>query len=155
MKKKKLCNKKGRIIPSRFELPVLEDDDLKYLSEQIKPVVTYINEKCFVLDIFTLKDLKTRRYWDTPDYTQTVSEKDLDEVEEFLCVHYEGDPLGIPQPTIAEILAQIPLKTIREADVFELLDPISISNEERDKYADLFWAGYHVNKVKTYKIIKK
>lgn len=117
----------------------------------LKPIVT-IDEMKFLLKKFTLAQLRNQSYiWNSrDDKRELVDPSMLEPVEDFLCLHTYGY-YGLFKPSIAEVLSQVPEKTISEANTFEIIEsPETAADVFR--YPEVFDNGFHLSKVRSYKL---
>lgn len=142
------------IILPNLIIPNMTDEELTHVYKRLKPIVT-IDEMKYYLKEYTLYQL--RYYLYMQDLATSVKEHInpslINPVDEFMCFHkfhYYGSFI----PTIAEVLSQIPENLIEDSNAFEIVEyPTKMSDVTR--YYEAFEKGYHVSKVRTYKIQDK
>lgn len=144
----------GNTLPVTIDKPLkinyLDKDKLVEMYERIKPIVT-IDDVSYELRPFTSEELCDQSYiWNRhEDKRDIVDKSDLDTVEDFICFHAYGY-YGLFKPSINEVLSQLPEKSIKEANYFEIIE----SPETRSdvfRYKDVLNAGFHASVVRTYK----
>ena len=144
---------KGIVLPEKLVIPEIDDERLKELYMILKPIVT-IDEMKYLLREYTLKELREQSYiWERDkDKRDEVDQYKLEPVEDFLCLHTWAY-YGYFKPSIAEVLSQVPERTICEANVFEIIE----QPETRDdvfRYPEVINNGFHLSKVRSYKMHK-
>ena len=147
----KIYGEKGIELPEKLIIPEIDDMRLAKFYKFLKPIVT-IDEIKYLLKRFTLEQLRDQSYiWNRyEDKRETVDPNKLEQVEDFLCLHTYGY-YGLFKPSIAEVLSQAPIETIRYADVFEIIEePETIDDVFR--YPEVVNNGFHLSKVRSYKI---
>ena len=119
----KIYGEKDIILPKVLDIPEIDDKRLLDLYKKLKPIVT-LEEIKYFLRKYTLKELKVRSFtwFSYEDRIGTVDPSKLEPVEDFLCLHTWPVHHGSFQPTIYEVLAQSPEKTIEEANTFEIIE---------------------------------
>ncbi len=145
---------KGIMIPQqKLEIPKINDTRLKELYHILKPIVSVENLKYYIRK-FTLQELRTLTYTLNRDDNKMkrIDEKELEWVEDFLCLHSIGN-FGLFQPKIAEVLSQVPEKTLEEANIFEIID-YPKTEEDMNKFPEITNHGFHLSKVRSYKLRK-
>ena len=147
----KIYGEEKIILPNRIEVPEIDDEALAYLYSKIRPIIT-VNEVKYLLKKYKLYQLRNIAYVWGVHHTllRAISDDKLETIEEFPCFHtYNSDQLF--KPTVAEVLAQLPPQTIREANAFEIVErPKSL--DDMLKYPEVHAKGLHLSKVKSYKI---
>lgn len=136
-----------------MEIPEIDDKRLKELYQLLKPIVT-IDEIKYLLREFTLHELRNQSYiWDSKeDKRDVVDSSKLEIVDDFLCLHTWGY-YGLFKPSIAEVLSQAPKNVIEQANTFEIIErPETL--EDVFKYKEVIDNGFHLSKVRTYKMKK-
>ena len=130
-----------------LEIPKISDEELKNRYSRIKPLVE-IDEVTYDLRPFTFSELSGITYtWNKDkDKRNIVHKENLEKIEDFICLH-TYDYYGLFKPSIEEILAQLPEKSLKEADYFEII-------EKPETRADVFryTTEYHISLVRTYKL---
>ena len=121
----------------------------------LKPIVTIdeiIDEIKYLLKEYTLKQLKNQSYtWDKQeDKREIVDSSKLEPVEDFLCLHTWAY-YGFFKPSVAEILSQAPIDTIRYADVFEIIEQPE-TRADVFRYREVVNNGFHLSKARSYKL---
>lgn len=147
----KIYGEKGIILPEILEIPEIDDKTLAGFYRLLKPIVT-IDEVKYLLKEFSLEQLRNISYiWKSDeDKRDVVDLNKLEPVEDFLCLHTWGY-YGLFKPSIAEILAQVPEKTICEANVFEIIEKPE-TREDVFRYPEVINNGFHLSKVRSYKL---
>ena len=141
------------VIPEKIIIPKLTNEELIALYERIRPIVEFNDEK-YLLKKFTLDQIINTSYIYNieDDIRVLVDQEDLETVEEFPCFHTYGYP-GFFKPSIGEALSQLPEKSKIESNYFEMIEqPDTV--EDLNMYFDVINKGYHVSKIRTYKIHK-
>lgn len=147
----KIYGEKGIVLPENLEIPKIDNQKLLTLYRILKPIVT-VEDMKYLLREYTIGELRYRSYiWTIKeDKTEEINPSSLEMVEDFPCLHAYNER-GIFKPSVAEILAQIPIESIREADVFEIIEkPETWSDIVR--YPEVTGSGYHLSKVRSYKL---
>ena len=149
----KLYGEKRIEIPEVLEIPKISDKRLKELYSKLKPIVT-IEEVKYLLRKFTFKELSGISYiWNAEeDKRDVIDERNLDPVEEFVCLHRWGY-YGLFKPSIKEVLSQAPERTIYKANTFEIVEYPQDAND-LNMYHDVVNSGYHLSKVRSYRLHK-
>ena len=99
----------------------LSDEELLYLYKHIKPIVS-IDEAKYVLRKFSLNELKYRSYIAYAEKNIENKVGDLVPVEEFICLH-DHNSYPVPfRPSVSDVLSQLPARSLREANYFEIVD---------------------------------
>ena len=149
---KEIYGDKGIILPEKLVMPKVDDKKLAELYKTLKPIVT-IDEVKYFLKEFTFEELRNQSYiWNRhEDIRDVVDPNRLETVEDFLCLHEYGY-YGLFKPSIAEVLSQVPEKTIEEANAFEIIE---LPKTRRDifKYPEVIDNGFHLSRVRSYKIV--
>ena len=147
----KIYGEKGIILPEKLVIPKIDDKTLAGFYRLLKPIVT-IDEVKYLLKEFSLEQLRDISYiWDrNEDKRDVVDSNKLEPVEDFLCLHTWGY-YGLFKPSIAEILAQVPEKTICEANVFEIIEKPE-TRADVFRYPEVVDNGFHLSKVRSYKL---
>lgn len=140
-------------LPQKLVIPEIDDRRLKKLYQLLKPIVT-IDEMKYLLREFALHELRDQSYiWNRQeDKRSAVDPRNLEPVDDFLCLHTWGY-YGLFKPTIAEVLSQAPENVIEQANTFEIIE----SPETRAdvfKYKEVIDNGFHLSKVRAYKMHK-
>lgn len=140
-------------LPKKFEIPEIDDKRLKELYQLLKPIVT-IDEMKYLLREFTLQELRNQSYiWNRhEDKRDIVDSSRLETVDDFLCLHTFGY-YGLFKPSIAEVLSQAPESVIEQANTFEIIESPE-TREDVFKYKEVIDNGFHLSKVRAYKIHK-
>ena len=130
-----------------LEIPKISDEELKNRYSRIKPLVE-IDEVTYDLRPFTFSELSGITYtWNKDkDKRNIVHKENLEKIEDFICLHTYGY-YGLFKPSIEEILAQLPEKSLKEADYFEIIEKPE-TREDVFRYT----SEYHVSLVRTYKL---
>ena len=149
----KIYGEKGVILPEKLVIPKIDDKRLAELYRILKPIVT-IDEMKYLLKEFTLEQLRNQSYiWNChEDKRDIVNPSKLEPVEDFLCLHTYGY-YGLFKPSIAEVLSQVPEKTICEANTFEIIEAPE-TREDVFRYPKVVNNGFHLSKVRSYKLHK-
>lgn len=129
-----------------LKIPDISDKELKIRYSKVKPLVE-IDEVTYTLKRFTFTALSNRSYlWNKhEDKRNIVHKEELEKIEDFICLHTCGY-CGLFKPSIAEVLAQLPEKSVKEANYFEIIEqPETIDDVYR------YTTQYHVSLVRTYK----
>ena len=137
-------------IDRELTIHFLEDDELKRRYDKTKPIIM-IDGITYDMKEFSFSALSDQSYiWNRDtDKRNIVHKEDLEVVEDFICLHGYGY-YGLFKPSIHEVLAQLPEKSIKEADYFEIIES-PVTREDVFKYTDVLNAGYHATVVRTYK----
>ena len=139
----KIYGEKGIILPEKLVIPKIDDKTLAGFYRLLKPIVTIDEEKYLLREIsYIWEESKNKR--------DVVDSNKLEPVEDFLCLHTYGY-YGLFKPSIAEILAQVPEKTICEANVFEIIEE-PVTREDVFRYPEVVENGFHLSKVRSYKL---
>ena len=140
-------------LPKKLEIPEINDKRLKELYQLLKPIVT-IDEMKYLLREFTLQELRNQSYiWNRhEDKRDVVDPNKLETVDDFLCLHTWGY-YGLFKPSIAEILSQAPESVIEQANTFEIIESPE-TREDVFKYKEVIDNGFHLSKVRAYKMHK-
>lgn len=140
-------------LPRKFEIPEIDDKRLKELYQLLKPIVT-IDEMKYLLREFTLQELRNQSYiWNRhEDKRDIVDSSRLETVDDFLCLHTFGY-YGLFKPSIAEVLSQAPESVIEQANTFEIIESPE-TREDVFKYKEVIDNGFHLSKVRAYKMHK-
>ena len=140
-------------LPPKMTIPEIDDQKLKELYHFLKPIVSVENLKYFIRE-FSIQELRTVSYILNRDENKTnhIDLKDLEPIEDFLCLHSIGN-YGLFQPTISQILSQVPKRTIEEANSFEIIE-YPKTEDDLERYSELTENGFHLSKVRTYRIKK-
>lgn len=140
-------------LPKKLEIPEIDDKRLKELYQLLKPIVT-IDEMKYLLREFTLQELRNQSYiWNRhEDKRDVVDPNKLETVDDFLCLHTWGY-YGLFKPSIAEVLSQAPESVIEQANTFEIIESPE-TREDVFKYKDVIDNGFHLSKVRAYKMHK-
>jgi hypothetical protein len=148
-----IYGEKGIILPKKLVIPEIDDKRLAELYRMLKPIVT-IDEIKYLLKKFTLEQLRNQSYiWNRQeDKREIVDPSKLEPVEDFLCLHTYGY-YGLFKPSIAEVLSQVPEKTIYEANTFEIIESPE-TREDVFRYPEVVDNGFHLSKVRSYKMHK-
>ena len=140
-------------LPKKLEIPEIDDNRLKELYQLLKPIVT-IDEMKYLLREFTLQELRNQSYiWNRhEDKRDVVDPNKLETVDDFLCLHTWGY-YGLFKPSIAEVLSQAPESIIEQANTFEIIESPE-TREDVFKYKEVIDNGFHLSKVRAYKMHK-
>ena len=140
-------------LPKKLEIPEIDDNRLKELYQLLKPIVT-IDEMKYLLREFTLQELRNQSYiWNRhEDKRDIVDSSRLETVDDFLCLHTFGY-YGLFKPSIAEVLSQAPESVIEQANTFEIIESPE-TREDVFKYKEVIDNGFHLSKVRAYKMHK-
>lgn len=140
-------------LPKKLEIPEIDDNRLKELYQLLKPIVT-IDEIKYLLREFTLQELRNQSYiWNRhEDKRDVVDPSRLETVDDFLCLHTWGY-YGLFKPSIAEVLSQAPESVIEQANNFEIIESPE-TREDVFKYKEVIDNGFHLSKVRAYKMHK-
>lgn len=140
-------------LPKKIEIPEIDDKRLKELYQLLKPIVT-IDEMKYLLREFTLQELRNQSYiWNRhEDKRDIVDSSRLETVDDFLCLHTFGY-YGLFKPSIAEVLSQAPESVIEQANTFEIIESPE-TREDVFKYKEVIDNGFHLSKVRAYKMHK-
>lgn len=142
-------------IPVKIDRPIeinyLDEAELNARYERIKPLVT-INGLTYTLRPFKPHELCDQSYiWEAEkDKRKVIDKERLEVIENFITLHEYGY-YGLFKPSINEVLSQLPEKSIKEAQYFEIIEsPRTRSDVFR--YTEVVNAGYHAAVVRTYKV---
>ena len=140
-------------LPKKLEIPEIDDKRLKELYQLLKPIVT-IDEMKYLLREFTLQELRNQSYiWNRhEDKRDVVDPNKLETVDDFLCLHTWGY-YGLFKPSIAVVLSQAPESVIEQANTFEIIESPE-TREDVFKYKEVIDNGFHLSKVRAYKMHK-
>ena len=140
-------------LPKKLEIPEIDDKRLKELYQLLKPIVT-IDEMKYLLREFTLQELRNQScIWNRhEDKRDAVDSSKLETVDDFLCLHTWGY-YGLFKPSIAEVLSQAPENVIEQANIFEIIESPE-TREDVFKYKEVIDNGFHLSKVRAYKMHK-
>ncbi len=140
-------------LPKKLEISEIDDKRLKELYQLLKPIVT-IDEMKYLLREFTLQELRNQSYiWNRhEDKRDIVDSSRLETVDDFLCLHTFGY-YGLFKPSIAEVLSQAPESVIEQANTFEIIESPE-TREDVFKYKEVIDNGFHLSKVRAYKMHK-
>lgn len=139
---------------SNKRIPDISDDLLLEIYKHVRPVRKNMMGKLCWLKEYSLDELRHRSYiWDDADMTTPVEETSvkLRPIGTFKCLHTWGAP-SFFKPSIAEVLAQIPIELLGSAFAFQI---IGMPETVNDFYADEFTTqafkdGCHVSTVEIY-----
>ena len=108
----------------------------------------------YLLREFTLQELRNQSYiWNRhEDKRDIVDPNKLETVDDFLCLHTWGY-YGLFKPSIAEVLSQAPESVIEQANTFEIIESPE-TREDVFKYKEVIDNGFHLSKVRAYKMHK-
>lgn len=134
-------------------IPKISDMELLQLYKKIKPIVTLDSRK-YLLKNFSLEEL--RRFSYIYNINRNIRENidafKLESIDTFLCLH-SWVYYGLFKPTIGEVLSQIPRELVDDVNSFEIINmPTSIRDIKL--YEQVFNKGYHLSRVRTYKLHK-
>ena len=140
-----------RIEIPELTIPTLSNDELLSLYKKIKPIIT-IDGIIHTFRDFTLEELKNKYYTWNPqlDIRTIVDKYKLDPIEEFICLN-TWTLYSYFKPTIAEVLAQTSNNIREYANTFEIVEE-PITRDDINKYHDVLDKGYHLSKVRAYKL---
>lgn len=140
-------------LPKKLEIPEINDKRLKELYQLLKPIVT-IDEMKYLLREFTLQELRNQSYiWNRhEDKRDVIDPNKLETVDDFLCLHTWGY-YGLFKSSIAEVLSQAPESVIEQANTFEIIESPE-TREDVFKYKEVINNGFHLSKVRAYKMHK-
>ena len=140
-------------LPKKIEIPEINDKRLKELYQLLKPIVT-IDEMKYLLREFTLQELRNQSYiWNRhEDKWDVIDPNKLETGDDFLCLH-TGGYYGLFKPSIAEVLSQAPESVIEQANTFEIIESPE-TREDVFKYKEVIDNGFHLSKVRAYKMHK-
>ena len=140
-------------LPKKIEIPEISDKRLKELYQLLKPIVT-IDEMKYLLREFTLQELRNQSYiWNRhEDKWDVIDPNKLETGDDFLCLHTWGY-YGLFKPSIAEVLSQAPESVIEQANTFEIIESPE-TREDVFKYKEVIDNGFHLSKVRAYKMHK-
>lgn len=140
-------------LPKKLEIQEINDKRLKELYQLLKPIVT-IDEMKYLLREFTLQELRNQSYiWNRhEDKRDVIDPNKLETVDDFLCLHTWGY-YGLFKPSIAEVLSQAPESVIEQANTFEIIESPE-TREDVFKYKEVIDNGFHLSKVRAYKMHK-
>lgn len=139
-------------LPKKLEIPEIDDNRLKELYQLLKPIVT-IDEMKYLLREFTLRIRNQSYIWNRhEDKRDIVDPNKLETVDDFLCLHTWGY-YGLFKPSIAEVLSQAPESVIEQANTFEIIESLE-TREDVFKYKEVIDNGFHLSKVRAYKMHK-
>lgn len=137
----------------KLEIPEIDDKRLKELYQLLKPIVT-IDEMKYLLREFTLQELRNQSYiWNRHENKRDIVDSSrLETVDDFLWLHTFGY-YGLFKPSIAEVLSQAPESVIEQANTFEIIESPE-TREDVFKYKEVIDNGFHLSKVRAYKMHK-
>ena len=138
-------------ITKDIKIPRINDNKLLELYNKIKPIVT-IKEQKYLLKEFELLDLRGISYLENINKNKKsiIDINRLEIIDDFLCLHTYAYST-IFKPSIAEVLAQYPNELIDKSNLFEIIEkPITL--DDITKYRQFFDCGYHLSKVRAYKL---
>jgi len=138
-------------MPTILYIPNIPEEKLLELYSNIRPIVK-IDGKKYLLKDFKPEELREHSYiWDADkDKREIVEEETLEIIQDFHCLHTWAY-YGVFKPTIAEVLAQMPIESREQANFFEIVDqPRTVDDLSRNQV--ITDAGYHLSIVRTYKI---
>lgn len=140
-------------LSKKLEIPEIDDKRLKELYQLLKPIVT-IDEMKYLLREFTLQELRNQSYiWNRHENKRDIVDSSrLETVDDFLCLHTFGY-YGLFKPSIAEVLSQAPESVIEQANTFEIIESPE-TREDVFKYKEVIDNGFHLSKVRAYKMHK-
>ena len=146
-------NKKNIALLNNLEIPKLSDKELLELYKRIKPIVS-LGEIKYLLRNYSINEIKRNSYiWSiNKDVRESIDNNKLEQVDDFYCLHTWAF-YGLFKPTIGEVLSQIPSNLIDKTNTFEIVEyPETI--KDIHKYNNIYNSGYHLSKVRTYKLHK-
>ncbi len=138
-------------ITKDIKIPRINDNKLLELYNKIKPIVT-IKEQKYLLKEFELLDLRGISYLENINKNKKsiIDINRLEIIDDFLCLHTYAYST-IFKPSIAEVLAQYPNELIDKSNLFEIIEkPVTL--DDITKYRQFFDCGYHLSKVRAYKL---
>lgn len=116
-------------------LPDITNEELKKRYEKIKPLVN-IDNKFYLLRNFSIFELSNESYMWCLDKNiiKCVDQKKIEEVGKFACYHIYGF-YGLFNPTVKEILSQMPDDLLQKANAFYLSDcPLTYEDSSSDPH---------------------
>ena len=131
-------------------IPRISDEELMKRYSKIRPIVSIDGVKYFLRD-YTLEKIKFTSYiwYVLEDKTEFADYDSSMKVIDFKCLHTYGHPLMF-NPSIAEVLSQIPDGNLEKVDAFEIIEePQCLGELQFDESA--YEKGYHVSIVRLYK----
>ena len=146
-------NKIDMNLGNNLSIPKISDKELLQLYKKIKPIVM-LDDKKYLLRRFSLEELRKCAYIDIVNSSvrENIDLSKLEPIMEFLCLH-KWYYYGLFKPTISEVLSQIPDVLTDKLNTFEIIEgPTSI--RDMKLYEQAFNKGYHLSRVRTYKLHK-
>lgn len=122
---------------------MISDEKIEELYNKLRPVVT-VNGAKYLLKKFTLEEIKKEAYLTNKKINKDeyLDNSELKVIGSFDYVKEYDNPLSF-EPTVSDVLIEIPQIYLDKADAFEISETPRISEKN------------HVAKVLTYKIHKK
>lgn len=138
------------------KIPAISKEELKKRYETIKPIITIENQKYYLRE-FKENELTSISYIDNieQDKRGLVDMNDLVALYEkdFECLH-KYEYYGLFKPSIAEVLAQIPIEDVKNVNAFEIINkPVTTADMYKNKI--VFDNGFHISTVRLYVSRKK
>lgn len=143
-----------KVLLPNLVIPDITDSELERVYRQLKPIAT-VDEIKYYLKEYSLYQLRYYSY--TENFSSSITEKLdsslIEPIDDFICLH-KFHYYGSFTPTIAEVLSQVPEYLAEDSNAFEIVEyPTKIADVA--KYYEAFEKGYHLSKVRTYKIQNK
>lgn len=136
----------------KLSIPPITNEELMRRYLKIKPIAE-VGETKYWLKDYSIDEMRNTSYfWSLfSDRRDPVGDAlSCHDHEDFKCLHSYGSH-GIFKPTIAEILSQIPEKSLKHftIDAFEIIDnPAGGGNLK--KFREAMASGYHISIVRLY-----
>ena len=126
-------------------------DIVPELYKKIKPIVTINNIKYLMID-YDLLEIKYHSYFlhKEEEKIQIIDSNKLDILDDFICLN-TWDDYNVFQPSVAEILYQMPSNLVESADFFEVVEWPKCY-DDTFRYPRATDNGFHLSKVRTYRL---
>ena len=134
----------------RTKLELLDDKKLEELNNKIIPIIEKNGKKYTTYNNFSLKEVKGKGYFaNEASFAKEVEPYSLSEITcvEMLHRYCRSE---VVNPTIAEILSQIPDEYLEKTIAYEVVEYAKFAADFL-KHKDEFDDGFHVSKVVLYK----
>lgn len=135
----------------KVSIPEISDEELMKRYQQIKPIVQIDGIRYWMRD-YSLKELKNTSFFynKSEDKRARVDMSSLEAVPswDFECLHTYGYPAFF-NPSVAEVLAQLPVPEIIWVAAFEIIEKPETS-EDFNRNPNAFKQGFHSSTIRLY-----